>query len=130
MFGKSKPPIDRSLAAERLRAGIEAPDRKGARSSCRPTPGRKHAEDFAENRERRCFAVSARPAPLLTPGEEYAIASDLAWRLDAIGWMLFYKRRRMGRVVPDAKHPGMFRSRRSGGRQRHGQPDLEQERSA
>ena len=52
----------------------------------------------------------------MTPEQEYAIASDLAWRLDAIGWMLFYKRRRMGRVVPDAKHPGMFRSPKSGGR--------------
>jgi hypothetical protein len=52
----------------------------------------------------------------VTPEEEYAIAANLAWRRDGADWVLFYKRRRMGRVVPDGKYPGMFRSTKSGGR--------------
>lgn len=40
----------------------------------------------------------------------------LAWRRDGDGWILVAGRRRFGRVVPDAKHPGMFRPVLSHGR--------------
>jgi endogenous inhibitor of DNA gyrase (YacG/DUF329 family) len=54
-----------------------------------------------------------------TPAED---ATDLIpstrfeWRRDGIGWTLFSGRRRVGRVVPDGKHPGMWRSILSAGR--------------
>ena len=41
---------------------------------------------------------------------------DLAWRRDGAGWVLLYKRRRMGRVLPDDQHRGMYRSVLSRGR--------------
>jgi hypothetical protein len=37
-------------------------------------------------------------------------ARCLEWRRDGTGWRLFHGRRRFGRVVPDDKHPGMWRS--------------------
>jgi hypothetical protein len=37
------------------------------------------------------------------------------WQRDGDAWVLTAGRRRMGRVVPDSKHPGMFRSVMSGG---------------
>ena len=37
------------------------------------------------------------------------------WRRDGADWVLFHGRRRVGRVVPDAKWPGMWRSTMSGG---------------
>jgi hypothetical protein len=40
---------------------------------------------------------------------------SLAWRRDGSGWLLFAGRRRFGRVVPDQKHAGMWRSVKSGG---------------
>jgi hypothetical protein len=39
-----------------------------------------------------------------------------AWRRDGAGWLLLHGRRRFGRVVPDAKHPGMWRSLKLQGR--------------
>lgn len=45
---------------------------------------------------------------------EYAIRSKMTWRRDGPDWVLFYDRRRMGRVVPDPA--GLFRSVKSGGR--------------
>ena len=42
--------------------------------------------------------------------EEFAARSQLKWTRDGDGWMLLYRRRRMGRVVPDTDHPGMWRS--------------------
>jgi hypothetical protein len=41
---------------------------------------------------------------------------SLAWRRDGNGWLLLAKRRRLGRVMPDRKHAGMWRSLKSGGR--------------
>ena len=41
---------------------------------------------------------------------------DLVWRRDDAGWVLLYKRRRMGRVLPDNQHRGMYRSVLSRGR--------------
>jgi hypothetical protein len=40
----------------------------------------------------------------------------LAWRRDGDGWLLLAGRRRLGRVMPDPKHAGMWRSLKSGGR--------------
>jgi hypothetical protein len=37
------------------------------------------------------------------------IGCDLTWRRDGTDWVLLHKRRRMGRVVPDNEHPGMYR---------------------
>lgn len=42
--------------------------------------------------------------------------TTLTWCPDGIGWSLFARRRRMGRVVPDNKHPNMWRPVLSGGR--------------
>ena len=42
--------------------------------------------------------------------------TDLIWRRERGNWLLLHKRRRMGRVVPDTKHPGMYRIAMSGGR--------------
>jgi hypothetical protein len=47
---------------------------------------------------------------------EYAIRSQLKWKRDGADWVLWFSRRRVGRVVPDAKYPGMFRWVRSAGR--------------
>jgi hypothetical protein len=41
---------------------------------------------------------------------------DLTWHRDGAGWVLLCKRRRMGRVLPDNQHRGMFRSELSRGR--------------
>jgi hypothetical protein len=35
---------------------------------------------------------------------------ELVWRRSSGEWHLLAGRRRMGRVLPDSKHPGMFRS--------------------
>ena len=40
-------------------------------------------------------------------------ASGLQWKRDGADWVLFCNRRRMGRVVPDSKYPGMWRSVKS-----------------
>jgi hypothetical protein len=42
--------------------------------------------------------------------------SALTWRRDGVNWLLLSGKRRMGRVVPDLKWPGMWRSTLSGGR--------------
>jgi hypothetical protein len=42
-------------------------------------------------------------------------ASPLAWRRDGNGWILLAGRRRFGRVVPDSKYPGMWRSVKADG---------------
>jgi hypothetical protein len=52
----------------------------------------------------------------MTPEDEYAIRSQLKWKRDGSDWVLLRGRRRMGRVTPDGKHPGMWRSPKSGGR--------------
>jgi hypothetical protein len=44
------------------------------------------------------------------------IGAALHWKRSGNGWLLCLERRRFGRVVPDAKHPGMFRCVLSGGR--------------
>jgi hypothetical protein len=44
------------------------------------------------------------------------IGASLKWKRAGTGWRLFDGSRRMGDVIPDAKHPGMWRSVMSGGR--------------
>ena len=44
------------------------------------------------------------------------IGASLRWRRAGAGWQLFDGRRRFGEVLPDSKHPGMWRSVLSGGR--------------
>jgi hypothetical protein len=44
------------------------------------------------------------------------IGCTLAWHRDSGDWILRHNKRRMGRVVPDHKHSGMWRSLKSGGR--------------
>jgi len=45
-----------------------------------------------------------------------ARTSPLTWRRDGEAWILLMGRHRFGRVVPDSKYPGMWRSKLSGGR--------------
>jgi hypothetical protein len=52
----------------------------------------------------------------LTAAAEYAIRSKLQWKRDGAAWILFYNKRRIGKVVPDDQWPGMFRSTKAGGR--------------
>jgi hypothetical protein len=44
------------------------------------------------------------------------IGAKLQWKHNGNDWVLRLGRRRFGRVIPDAKHPGLFRSVLSGGR--------------
>jgi hypothetical protein len=47
---------------------------------------------------------------------EYVCRSRLKWQHDGSDWVLWCGRRRMGRVVPDAEQPGMYRSEKAGRR--------------
>ena len=51
----------------------------------------------------------------MTDEEEFAARSQLKWARDGDAWILLYRRRRMGRVVPDTDHQGMWRSVKSSG---------------
>jgi hypothetical protein len=51
----------------------------------------------------------------VTDDEEFAARSQLKWQRDGNVWILLYRRKRMGRVVPD-DHPGMWSSVKSNGR--------------
>ena len=42
--------------------------------------------------------------------EEFSARSQLKWTREGDAWILLYRRRRMGRVVPDTDHPRMWRS--------------------
>src|SRR6476660_8634488 len=46
----------------------------------------------------------------MTDEEEFAARSQLKWTQEGDAWILHYRRRRTGRVVPDKNHPGMWRS--------------------
>ena len=46
----------------------------------------------------------------MTDEEEFAARSQLKWTREGDAWILLYRRRRTGRVVPDKNHPGMWRS--------------------
>ena len=46
----------------------------------------------------------------MTDEEEFSARSQLKWTREGNAWILLYRRRRMGRVVPDKDHSGMWRS--------------------
>jgi hypothetical protein len=46
----------------------------------------------------------------MTEQEEFAARCQLKWTREGDAWILLYRRRRMGRVVPDRDHPGLWRS--------------------
>jgi hypothetical protein len=46
----------------------------------------------------------------MTDKEEFAARSQLKWTREGNAWILLYRRRRMGRVVPDKDHSCMWRS--------------------
>jgi hypothetical protein len=41
---------------------------------------------------------------------------DFTWRRHGPDWLLFERRRKFGRVVPDTQHPGMWRCVLANGR--------------
>ena len=46
----------------------------------------------------------------MTDEEEFSARSQLKWTREGDAWILLYRRRRMGCVVPDKERPGMWRS--------------------
>jgi hypothetical protein len=46
----------------------------------------------------------------MTDEEEFSARSQLKWTREGDAWILLYRRRRMGRVIPDTDHPRMWRS--------------------
>ena len=46
----------------------------------------------------------------MTDEEEFSARSQLKWTREGDAWILLYRRRRMGRVVPDKDHSGMWQS--------------------
>jgi hypothetical protein len=46
----------------------------------------------------------------MTDEEEFSARSQLKWTREGDAWILLYRCRRMGRVVPDTDHPRMWRS--------------------
>jgi hypothetical protein len=42
--------------------------------------------------------------------DEFAARSQLKWTREGNAWILLYRRRQMGRVIPDPEWPGMWRS--------------------
>ena len=46
----------------------------------------------------------------MTDEEEFSARSQLKWTREGDAWILLHRRRRMGRVVPDKNHLGMWRS--------------------
>ena len=51
----------------------------------------------------------------MTDEEEFSARSQLKRTQERDAWILLYRRRRMGRVVPDKDHQGMWRSVKSSG---------------
>ena len=50
----------------------------------------------------------------MTDEEEFSARSQLKWTREGDAWILLYRRRRIGRVVPDKNHPGMWALSQSG----------------
>jgi hypothetical protein len=46
----------------------------------------------------------------MTDQDQFAARSQLKWTREGNAWILLYRRRRMGRVVPDKDQSGMWRS--------------------
>ena len=51
----------------------------------------------------------------MTNEDEFSARSQLKWTREGNAWILLYRRRRMGRVVPDKDHQAMWRSVKSSG---------------
>ena len=51
----------------------------------------------------------------MTDEEEFAARSQLKWTREGDAWILLYRRRRMGRVVPDKDWPKMYQSVKADG---------------
>ena len=60
----------------------------------------------------------------MTDEEEFSARSQLKWTREGDAWILLYRRRRMGRVVPDKDHPACGDQSKSTASKRHGQPVL------
>ena len=58
--------------------------------------------------------------------EEFAARSQLKWAREGDVWILLYRRRRMGRVVPDKDHCRHGAFSQIKWPERHGQPVLVQ----
>jgi hypothetical protein len=62
-------------------------------------------------------AASSKPHPQISQViRAELIGADLRWRRTGTDWRLFLGRHCFGTVIPDSKHPGMWRSPLSGGR--------------
>ena len=44
----------------------------------------------------------------MTDEEEFSARSQLKWTREGDAWILLYHRRRMGRIVPDKEHAGVW----------------------
>ena len=51
----------------------------------------------------------------MTDEEEFSARSQFKWTREGDAWVLLYRRRRMGRVIPDKDHKSMWRSVKSSG---------------
>jgi hypothetical protein len=80
-------------AAPRLRRGKKAGIGPPAGLGSLTSPIRLSPQGRASDRQRK-----------------FAARSQLKWAREGDVWILLYRRRRMGRVVPDKNHPGMWRS--------------------
>jgi hypothetical protein len=67
---------------------------------------------------RKDFDVShiAQPTRVRNNNDRVLRGASLIWRRDGADWVLFSGRRRFGRVVPDSKYAGVWRSVLSGRR--------------
>jgi hypothetical protein len=76
-------------------------------------PGGMLGRLFAHARSDCCYQgrlARSRPIAARSGISEFAARSQLKWAREGDAWILLYRRRRMGRVVPDKEHPGMWRS--------------------
>jgi hypothetical protein len=93
------------------------PALRGKQKMPRPmTRAKELSNDFPIKPEQEnCNRGNALPRSLRSIRTELT-GVGLQWKRSGSNWHLFLGRRRFGRVVPDAKYPGMFRSVLSSGR--------------
>jgi hypothetical protein len=51
----------------------------------------------------------------MTGEEEFSARSQLKWTREGDAWILLYRRRRIGRVIPDRDWPKIYRSAKADG---------------
>ena len=51
----------------------------------------------------------------MTDEEEFSARSQLKWTREGDAWILLYRRRRMGRAIPDPEWPGTWQSIKGSG---------------